>query len=514
MPQTTAELLYAVANALLGLSSLVTATLIAIEIGRRPASRREPLGIGLCVVFLAIGVRAVARVGLEDLGAAAPAGYVPLLVGVDWLAAASALAFLLLRKRYGLFIESAQAVQAWETGYAEKAREARALAQVNEELRRLDQLKSEILAMVSHELRTPLTAIVGYSRLLMRQVHGPLTPKQLEYQEAIFRSAQRLTELINDLLDVSRLEAGRVELQARPTDVRQVVDHVIAVVRVAAQGKQIRIANEVPEDLPLVHADPARLHQILVNLVGNAIKFTPAGGAVRVRGARQGDQVWVAVEDTGVGIRREELARIWDPFYQVESPMRRRHGGSGLGLAIVRRLVELHGGLVRAESEGENRGSRFSFTLPVASTPPAAAPAEPEGPPERLLAERDVLIVEDDENNQQLMRAVVEDVLGGRARIVGEGEQALGAALAHPPALVLLDLMLPGVSGWEVARRLRQTPATRAVPIIAVSALARPQEREAALRAGCDAYVAKPFTPDELARLIAATVLGEGAVAP
>ena len=155
-------------------------------------------------------------------------------------------------------------MQEYETGYEQKAREARALAQVNEELRRLDQLKSEFLAMVSHELRTPLTAIIGYSRLLTRQVHGPLSARQLEHQEAIFRGAQRLSDLINDLLDVSRLEAGRVELNPRPTSVRHVVDQVSAVVTVAAQAKQIRIENAVASDLPLVNADPSRLQQVLV----------------------------------------------------------------------------------------------------------------------------------------------------------------------------------------------------------------------------------------------------------
>jgi signal transduction histidine kinase/CheY-like chemotaxis protein len=499
-----AEFLYRAANVVLAAAALITATLVAGEIGRRPARRREPLGIALCVLFLAVGLHAAARIAASE----GTAGYQMMAV-VDWIVAAAALAFLTQRRRYALFIESAQAVRAWETDYAEKAAEARSLAQINEELRRLDQLKSEILAMVSHELRTPLTAIVGYSRLLMRQVHGTLSPKQLEHQEAIFRSAQRLTDLINDLLDVSRLEAGRIELHPRPTDVRQVTDHVIAVVRVAAHGKQIRISNDVPEDLPPVNADPARLHQILVNLIGNAIKFTPAGGAVRIGAVRQGDQVAVAVEDTGVGLERGELARIWDPFYQVESPMRRRHGGSGLGLAIVRRLVELHGGLVRAESEGENRGSRFSFTLPVATTPEAPAPTEAAVPLERMLFGRDVLIVEDDENNQALMRSVVEDVLGGRVRITADGEHALREALDQPPALILLDLMLPGLSGWEVARRLRQEVRTRHVPIIAVSALARAQEREAAYHAGCDAYLSKPFTPDELSRVVATTLLGE-----
>src|SRR5262249_45063253 len=175
------------------------------------------------------------------------------------------------------------------------------------------------------------------------------------------------------VVEVWGVEGARGEVDRRPTDVREAVEHVVAAMRVASQAKQIRIANAVGSDVPAVHADATRLHQVLVNLVGNAVKFTPVGGAGTVRAGRQGDQVWMAVEDTGVGIAKDELARIWDPFYQVESPMRRRHGGSGLGLAIVRRLVELHGGVVRAESDGENRGSRFSFSLPVSTVAPRAA---------------------------------------------------------------------------------------------------------------------------------------------
>jgi signal transduction histidine kinase/ActR/RegA family two-component response regulator len=509
----SAESVYRLANALLAASALGVAASIIMATRRRPGRTLEPLGVALCAVFLAMGVGAAVRMW-AGISAAVSVEAVPLLLATEWLTVAAGVGFLLLRRRYGVFIESADMVREYESEYARKAREASALAQVNEELRRLDELKSEFLAMVSHELRTPLTAIVGYSRLLSRQVHGPLTPKQLEHQDAIFRAAQRLTDLINDLLDVSRLEAGRVELSPRPTDARQVVDQVNAVVGVAAQAKRIRLTNALPADLPLVHADPSRLQQVLVNLMGNAVKFTPPDGAVRVSGGRHRDQVWVSVEDTGVGIPREELGRIWDPFYQVETPMRRRHGGSGLGLAIVRRLVELHGGMVRVESEGENRGSRFTFTLPVASEAMATAV-----PPETaevaaafagLLGGRDVLIVEDERQNQELMRTVVEDVLGGSARVCEDGEQCLVDAADHPPALVLLDLMLPGLSGWEVARRLRQSPRTSSVPIIAVSALSRPQEREAALHAGCDAYLAKPFTPDEMARQIAVTLESQG----
>jgi signal transduction histidine kinase/ActR/RegA family two-component response regulator len=504
------DALYRLANVVLGCSALAVAALIVLAIYRRRPRRIEPLGLVFLLVFVAIGIRGWARVFAGELEVF-PVTLLGGVVVVDWLAAATTLAFLTLNRRYAMLIEGADMVREYETGYAAKEREARALAQVNEELRRLDELKSEFLAMVSHELRTPLTAIIGYSRLLMRQVHGTLTPRQLEQQEAIYRSAQRLTDLINDLLDVSRLEAGRVELTPRPTRVRSMVDQVIAVVGVAAQAKQIRVVNDVAGDLPVVNADPTRLQQVLVNLVGNAVKFTPQGGTVRIRGGSRGDEVWVSVEDTGVGIAREELAKIWDPFYQVESPLQRHHGGSGLGLTIVRRLVELHGGVVRAESEGLNQGSRFTFTLPIAVETAPEPVAEPEARVEPVLAGRHVLVVEDEKENQALIRSVVEDLLGGKAVVCEDGEQALHEALEQPPALVLLDLMLPGVSGWEVARRLRQIPRTREVPIIAVSALARAQEREAAVHAGCDAYLAKPFTPEDMARMIAATVGRQGA---
>ena len=509
----SAEVLFRLANLVLAVSALGVAALIVRAIQRRASLRVEPLGVVFALVFLAIGARATVRVWAGPW--AMPEGVAATVIAVDWLAAATTFTFLFLRRRYKVFIETAGLVREYETGYAQKDREARALAQVNEELRRLDQLKSEFLAMVSHELRTPLTAIIGYSRLLTRQVHGPLSAKQLEHQEAIFRSAQRLSDLINDLLDVSRLEAGRVELNARPTAVRQVVDQVAAVVAVAAQAKQIRIDNLVSPELPLVNADASRLQQILVNLVGNGVKFSSSGGLVRVSAGRQRDQVWISVEDRGVGISRDELAWIWDPFYQVEAPMQRRHGGSGLGLAIVRRLVELHGGVVRAESDGENRGSRFTFTLPVAAEPAVveSAPAETL-PAEPFLDGRAVLVVEDEPQTQDLMRLVVEDLLGGVARICEDGEQAMREAAERPPALILLDLMLPRVSGWEVARRLRQSPRTSSVPIIAVSALSRSQEREAALHAGCDAYLTKPFTPDDLARLVTATLQAHGVAAP
>lgn len=173
--------------------------------------------------------------------------------------------------------------------------------------------------------------------------------------------------------------------------------------------------------------------------------------------------------------------------------------------------MELHGGLVRAESEGENRGSRFMFTLPVATAPVVAEAAPPQvAPVDRILAGRRELIVEDEPDNQELMRTVVQDLLGGEAVVCRDGERAVFEAVERPPSLILLDLMLPSLSGWEVARRLRQNQRTKIVPIIAVTALARPQERESALHAGCDGYLSKPFAPDDMTRLIAATLARQG----
>src|SRR5258705_2694788 len=388
MSPSSTEMLFRLANFVMAASSLGIAALVIRAIHLRASRGVEPLGVVFALVFLGVGMRAAVRVWATPWEM--PEGATSTMIAVDWLAAAATFTFLLLRRRYAVFIETAGLVREYETEYALKEREAQALTQVNEELRRLDQLKSEFLAMVSHELRTPLTAIIGYSRLLTRQVHGPLSSKQLEHQEAIFRGAQRLSDLINDLLDVSRLEAGRVELNPRPTHVRHVADQVITVVTVAAQAKQIKIENAVPTELPLVQADASRLQQILVNLVGNGVKFSSTAGLVRVTAGSQRDPVLVAVEDRRGGIPKDQLARIWDPFYQVEAPMQRPHGGSGLGLAIVRRLVELHGGVVRAESEGENRGSRFSFSLPVSTVAPRSAVAveETESRVEPVLAGR------------------------------------------------------------------------------------------------------------------------------
>ena len=510
-----ADSLYRLANLVLAVSALGVAALIVRTIHRRVSRRVEPLGVVVALVFVAIGLMAAVRVWAVPV-LPADASMAATLIVVDMVAAGVIVTCLLQRRRYGVFIETAGLVQEYETGYEQKAREARALAQVNEELRRLDQLKSEFLAMVSHELRTPLTAIIGYSRLLTRQVHGPLSARQLEHQEAIFRGAQRLSDLINDLLDVSRLEAGRVELNPRPTSVRHVVDQVSAVVVVAAQAKQIRIENAVASDLPLVNADPSRLQQVLVNLVGNSVKFSSAGGLVRRlrrpagrpgvgvgRGRRRGHRQGGAGADLGSVLPGRGPAaappRWLGPGARDRSTPRRAARRRG----TRRERGGKPGQPVHLHAADGPRGGADPLDGSAGERAHRAVPGRPR-----------VLVVEDELQTQELVRVVVEDMLGGVARMCDDGEQSVREAAERPPALILLDLMLPRVSGWEVARRLRQSPRTATVPIVAVSALSRPQEREAALHAGCDAYLTKPFTPDALARVVAVTLQNYGVVVP
>ena len=240
-----------------------------------------------------------------------------------------------------------------------------------EALREADRLKDEFMAVVSHELRTPLTAITGYSDIMLRKLSGPLNERQERQVGGIRDAARRLLALINDLLDVSKLEAGTLDLHLTALDAATVIERSVAAVRVIAVTKGVSVrATEVPKDIPPVRADDERLQQILSNLLVNAIKFTPQGGTVSISAScavgPQAQEIVFRVEDTGVGLTPGQAARVWDRFYQAESSSTRRFGGAGLGLSIVRRLAELHGGHVDATSDGVDLGSVFAVHLPAA----------------------------------------------------------------------------------------------------------------------------------------------------
>lgn len=377
------------------------------------------------------------------------------------------------------------------------------LERANATLLHLDRLKADFLSMVSHELRTPLTAIIGYTDLLLRGSHGSLNDRQTRHQGAVKKAAHRLLALVNDLLDVSRLESGRIELARDAILLHEVATAAVREIGSAAHQRGISVHLDALAASPWVDADPRRVHQILMNLLDNAVKFTPEGGRVTLRLRVGGGHASVTVEDTGAGVPPEELGRIWDRFHQADSSARRHFGGTGLGLAIVRNLVELHGGQVSVASAGVGVGSRFSFTLPLAATPApvAAVPPSPPRAPVASTARRVVLIVDDEPDNREVIATLIGDDLGYETRCAVDGEEALELARSLPD-LILLDLRMAGLSGFEVAERLKADPATAHIPIVAITALADEDDQQAARDAGCVGCLTKPFTPAKLTAIV------------
>ena len=408
-----------------------------------------------------------------------------------------------LADRAAAAVEQARLVRLHDERSSALAQASAEAASANAELREVEQLKTEFLSMVSHELRTPLTAIIGYTDLLLRGTHGQLNERQLRYQHSVKEASQRLLALVDDLLDVSRLESGQVELELTTVDLAEVFEQALVEARQTAVQIRPTLRVELPADLPRIQGDPVRLRQVLANLLSNAIKFTPSGGRVDLwaEPTEQGRRVRVSVTDTGAGIAPEHLEHIWDRFYQADSSVRRRHGGSGLGLSIVRQLVELHGGTLTATSPGLGRGATFSFEVPVAR--PATVEARPPAPPRRSPSAPRVLVVEDQQDNRELLSTLLEEMLDVEVLTARDGLEAL-EQVAQGPSLILLDLMLPRLDGFEVARRLKADPDTRQIPILALTALTRPSEQEEALAAGCDGVVTKPFDTDQLVAAVGA----------
>jgi signal transduction histidine kinase/DNA-binding response OmpR family regulator len=381
-----------------------------------------------------------------------------------------------------------------------------------EALREADKLKDEFMAVVSHELRTPLTAISGYADILLRRLSGPLNERQERQVTGVRDAARRLLSLINDLLDVSKLEAGTLDLHLGALDPRSVIERAAAGVRVIASNKGVSIlVRESPDELPLVRADDERLQQILTNLLMNAIKFTPQGGSIWIDAAAQqsatGAEVVFRVEDTGVGLAPDQLARVWDRFYQAESSSTRRFGGAGLGLSIVRRLVELHGGRVEAASAGVGRGSTFAVYLPAASAGesvapqarpasvlPAAAHAPLFGATTADESAPLVLVVEDDVHIATVLRTYL-DADGYRVELAQDGHAAIEAARRLHPFAITLDISLPKLDGWSVLNALKREPATSGIPVVVVSIV---DNRDFGLVLGATDYLVKPIDHERL----------------
>jgi len=368
----------------------------------------------------------------------------------------------------------------------------------NKEVVRANLLKSEFLASMSHELRTPLNSIIGFSDLLSEGTPGPLTDKQKRFLNHIQQGARHLLELINDILDLSKIEAGRVELQREFFAVAAVVAEVIAAVRPVAINKKLIVDNLVDAHV-LVYADRVRTKQVFYNLLSNALKFTPEGGQVRVESARIPAMVSLSVVDSGIGIPLEDQEIIFDPFRQAAPSTKGIREGTGLGLAITKRLVEGHGGSIVVDS-APGRGSRFTFTLPDSSRPEAAELAAVPGGLQ-IHSEREVplvLVVDDEPASRELLTSWLEPA-GYQTVTANSGTEALEKARRIMPDAITLNMLMPGKSGLETLYELKHSPQTSAIPIIIVSVV---DERKVGFALGAADYLVKPVKRGDLLHVI------------
>jgi PAS domain S-box-containing protein len=400
---------------------------------------------------------------------------------------------------------------------AEEERQAllEAERRARSEAEHANHLKDEFLATLSHELRTPLTAILGWSHLLRR--HARQDDELGEGLSVIERNARVQVQLIEELLDMSRIMAGKLLLDVQRLDLATIVRAAIESVMPAAEAKSIRIQALLDAHVGPVRGDAARLQQVFWNIISNAIKFTPKGGRVQVALERVNSHVEITVTDTGIGIAPEFLPYVFERFRQGERATNRRHGGLGLGLAIVKSIVEMHGGTVRVKSPGVDRGATFSVELPVMVLhDDRSSPGEREHPrlsgldaglgqtDESLLEGICLLVVDDERDARELLRRVLEDA-HARVAVAADAREALELLRRERPHVIVSDIGMPGEDGYAFIRRVRELPASEGgdTPAVALTAFARSEDRRRALIAGFQSHVAKPVEPAELVTVIA-----------
>lgn len=407
------------------------------------------------------------------------------------------------------------------------------LQQTNQELARATRLKDEFLANMSHELRTPLNAILGMTEGLREQVFGIVSTAQVESLQIIERSSLHLLSLINDILDVAKIESGQLELDCTSTNVALLCQTSLTFVKQQALSKGIQIEVKIPRNIPELQVDDRRMRQVLINLLNNAVKFTPQGGSiileVRLQDPATADKssqelgqathdsnsvslpqkyLYIDVTDTGIGISPENINRLFKPFTQIDSALNRQYEGTGLGLALVKRLVEVHGGKVSLRSQ-EGVGSCFTIALPYNDFSQAAnTPTSPmtqdvctdaNNPIPEVIPL--ILLAEDNEANIITISSYLKSK-GYRMVFAQNGQEAIAVAKAEQPDLILMDVQMPIIDGLEATRQIRQIPDLVNVPIIALTALAMTGDRERCLAAGATEYLSKPVKLKQLAQTI------------
>jgi signal transduction histidine kinase len=386
---------------------------------------------------------------------------------------------------YGIFVEGSDVTSAVQA--------MRALQEANSR-------KDEFLAMLAHELRNPLAPIAAAAELL--RLGTPDAARIAKTSGVITRQVEHMTKLVDDLLDVSRVTRGLVTLRRETLDFSAIVGDAVEQAAALMQSKRHRMHVDLPDERPWVNGDRTRLIQVVSNLLNNAARYTPDGGDVTVRVTADEQEVRATVEDTGIGMSPGLLPHVFDLFTQAERSPDRSQGGLGLGLALVKTLVELQGGHVSAHSAGPGRGSRFTICLPRVARPDGAAPAGVAGEAVRGARRRHLMVVDDNADAAQMLALLLETA-GHSVAVCNDARQALEAVVASPPALLFVDIGLPGMDGYELVRRLRRMPETAGACIVAITGYGTPQDRARALEAGFDEHLVKPVHPKALYGILA-----------
>ncbi len=402
--------------------------------------------------------------------------------------------------------------------YEEVKVTAEQLRKANEELQQLNRLKSDFIATVSHELRTPLASIMGYVDLMRDEETGTLNEEQAQYMEVVERNVDRLSRLINDILDISRIEAGHVDLAMAPLDVEEAVRDAALTLQPQLQAKGIELEIALGKGLPMTMADPDRIKQVLVNLLSNAIKYTPENGRVTIQSrllkagealpapapplSPDSDWLLVSIADTGIGLPSGELDRVFEKFYQVGGVTDRPAAGSGLGLSIAQGIMEAHNGAIWAESAGPDQGATFTIALPVSELVPVPTVELPSPSSGEAL----VLVVDDEVDIVNLMRLYLE-ADGYHVIAAHDGETAIRMAAEFHPSVITLDLLMPNPDGFVVLEQLKTDPTTQDIPVLIVSILAN---KEQGFSLGAVDYLTKPIDRERLVRSVRNLIVPSG----
>jgi signal transduction histidine kinase/DNA-binding response OmpR family regulator len=372
-------------------------------------------------------------------------------------------------------------------------------ARLYRDIQEADRRKNEFLSMLAHELRNPLAPLLNGIDIL--RLHGPKQLEMQKVQDMMYRQVHHLVRLVDDLLDVSRITRDKIQLQMETVDVTVVVDRAVEVSRPVLDARGHKLILSLPPNAVRVYADPVRLAQVLSNLLNNAAKFTEKGGTVWLAVEREENDVLFRVRDNGIGIPAEMLGSIFEPFTQVKRTLDRSQGGLGIGLTLVRRLVEMHGGAVRAFSAGPSQGSEFVVRLPFVAEPPSPRKSCGADGFASKNGCRRILVVEDNMDVADSTALLLQQI-GSQVRIAHDGLAALAAAQAFEPEIVLLDIGLPGMDGYEVARRLRQQSGPKKLTLVALSGYGQEEDRRQSAQAGFDLHLVKPASLPELKALV------------